>query len=326
VELYLGIDGGGTTTRAILVEASGRILGLGQGGPSNYHNVGLEEAVRNIEVAHSAARADAGYPLDKVSGAFLGLAGIKSRGDTARVKAALEAVRLSPPEKIHVLNDLHNAHTGGLEAAPGIALIAGTGTHCLGRDAAGQTFLCGGWGWFLDDRGGAFGLAAAALREAVRAADKRGPETRLLEASLAFFGLSEAEEFLEHFYVHEWKPGRIAAFAPVVTRLAEEGDPVALSVVEDGASALAETIATTASALEFPDGPEVVLLGGCLRSAGTYGERVREKISATCPMARLREPRHDPVYGAAMNALSLSGRSPLPALTGLERLTPDLKE
>mgnify|MGYP005858472283 CR=1 FL=1 len=321
MELYLGIDGGGTTTRAILVEESGQILGVGRSGPSNYHNVGLKEAARNIETAFEAARADAGLSQDKVDGAFLGLAGIKSRGDMARVKVALEEVGLSPPERICVVNDLYNAHTGGLEAAPGIALIAGTGTHCLGRDAGGQTFLCGGWGWFLDDRGGAFGLAADALREVVRAADKRGPGTRLLEASLAFFGLSEAAQFLEHLYVHEWKPGRIAEFAPVVTQLAEEGDPVALAVVEDGAGALAETIATTAAELEFPGGPEVVLLGGCVRATDSYGKRVREKISQSCPSARLREPRHDSVYGAAMNALSLARRRPLPALSGLARLT-----
>jgi N-acetylglucosamine kinase-like BadF-type ATPase len=307
---YLGIDGGGTHTRAILLNRSGRVLGVGSAGPSNFNNVGDARAIANLLTATRAAWSAAGKPFAPADAAFLGLAGVKSAADIARMITVAEGASLASAGAVTVANDLHNALSGGLDGAPGIVLIGGTGCNALGRDASGRTFMCGGWGWLLGDLGAGFGLAAEGLRAACRAADGRAPATRLLTAALAFFGLSEPNELLACLYVGTWDPGAVASFAPVVVRLAGEGDSTAAAVLSDGADSLAAIVAATARTLDFPSGPDVVLLGGCITSGAPYQPLVEAAIRRAWPAARLRPAAHDPLHGAALNVLRHAGLKP----------------
>ena len=319
MDLYLGIDGGGTHTRAVLVDARGAVRGEGEAGPSNYHNVGLAAAGASLRAAAERAWAAADRPFGPASACFAGLAGVKAAVDIARMTAAAESAGLARPGSITVANDLHNALAGGLAGQPGIALIAGTGTNCLGRDARGATFMCGGWGWLLDDAGGGVGLALSGLRAAARAADGRAPATTLLPAALAFFGLAEADELLARLYAPPITPDQLAPFAEVVTRLAAEGDDTALRLLDHGAHALAALVAGAAAKLDFPRGPAVVLLGGCARSGAPYQPRIEAAIRAALPGARIVEPIYEPRHGAALNALRVAGKK-LPPLLRLSPL------
>lgn len=306
---FLGIDGGGTSTRAIVLDESGRVTGQGKAGPSNYHNVGMATAVANI----AAAAAMAGV-ANGADAAFLGLAGVRSRIDETRLASAAEAAGLAAPGGVTVANDLHNALAGGLNGGAGVALIAGTGSNCLGMNESGRHFMCGGWGWLLDDRGAGFGLATDGLRAVSRAADGRAAATALLDAAVAHFEMTEPFELLERLYAHGWKPGEVAAFAPTVMRLAAGGDATALGVLRTGAEALAELVATTARALDFQAAPKVVLLGGCLRSDAHYRGMVEDAIRKALPGAAITEPMFDTAYGAALNALRRAGIHPLPRI------------
>lgn len=303
MDVFLGIDAGGTRTRAALVNHSGDILGTGEAGSGNPHNVGETTAARHLAEATRMAWSDAGLEARPATFAFLGVAGTKTADDFARLRAAAEGHGLAHAGAVRVENDLHNALSGGLAGAPGVALIAGTGSNCLGRGVDGSTLMCGGWGWLMGDEGAGFGLAADGLRRAAGAADGREGPTRLLESALAFFGVSEPNALLTAIYSGCWQPGRVAAFGPVVIRLAEEGDEGARHVLQQGAAVLAELVAATARQLPFPNGPDVVLLGGCLTPGTFYTAMVEEAIASACPVARLRTPLYSPLHGAVLNAL-----------------------
>ncbi len=311
---YLGIDGGGTHTRAVLVTGDGRVVGAGEAGPCNYHNVGLETAGANLRAAAEAAWAAAGLRFQAAPAAFIGSAGMKAAVDLARLTSAAENAGLAPAGEITVANDIHNALAGGLAGRAGVALIAGTGSNCLGRDASGATFMCGGWGWLIDDDGSGTGLALAAMRAVVRAVDGRAPATRLTQALLAFWGLSEPDELSERLYVRPWTPDQLAGFTPVVCRLAEEGDSVAREVLLSGAKALAQLVKGATAALDFPKGPEVVVLGGCARSGAPYQPLVEAAIRAAVHDVRLVEPVYSPLHGAALNVLRVAGQPTLKTL------------
>ncbi len=314
MKLYLGIDGGGTHTRAILVDARGRVRGEGESGPANYHNVGLDRAAASLRAAAGGAWAAAGQKAGVPARVFIGCAGIKSATDAARLARAAENAGLAEAGTITVGNDLHNALAGGLGGRPGIALIAGTGTHCLGRDAGGRTAFCGGWGWLLDDEGGGMGLALAGLRHAVRVADGRAPESDLLPAALAFLGLSEAEDILARLHTEPGMPGNVADFAPVVTRLAAEGDAAALAVLKQGAAALAGLVAGCARKLVWKGACDVVILGGSARSGPPYQPLIEAAITQVVPRARLVAPSGTSLHGAAFNVLRLAGHEVPPPL------------
>jgi len=311
---FLGIDAGGTRTRAVVVTGDGRVAGVGEAASANYHNVGIALAgVRLLEAA-SGAWKSAGKKMRPAAHAFLGCAGVKSGPDISVVRAAAEAAGLAAIGGVTVENDLHNALAGGLSGRPGIALIAGTGTNCLGRDPGGRTFMCGGWGWLLGDEGSGFGLALSAVKAATRSADGLERATTLLPAALAFFGVSEPNELLARFYTRKWTPAEISEFATVVTRHAAEGDALAKKVLSSGARALAELAGRTARALDFPGRPEVVLLGGCARSGPPYQDLIEKEIRATCPNIGLVEPEGSPLAGAALNALRAGGVRAIPII------------
>lgn len=314
VDLFLGMDAGGTRTRAVLVDANGRIWGKGEAGPANYHNVGLARVTKELRAAAGAAWIAAGKKPQPAACAFVGAAGVKAAIDIAQVTVAAEKAGLAAPGRVQVENDLTNALAGGLAGRPGIALIAGTGTNCLGRDATGASRMVGGWGWLIDDVGGGIGLALAAMRVAAKSADHLAPTTRLLPAVLAFLGLSEPNELLARLYAQPWTVEELAGFAPVVTRLAAEGDRGALGVLSAGAKALGALVNQCARSLDFPRGPEVVLLGGCARSGEPYQPLIEAAVRRACPRAKLVDPAYPPEHGAALNALRLAGCSKLPAL------------
>lgn len=316
MNIYLGIDGGGSHTRAILVNAEGCVLGTAEAGPSNYHNVGLETATANILEATRLAAKSAEVKTTSICAAYLGCAAIKSSLDASQLRASVETAGMAPAGNIRVENDLWNALAGGLNGRPGIAIIAGTGSHCAARDPLGNTTTCGGWGWMLDDAGSAMGLTLSALRMAVRSADGRRKPTRLLEAALAFLGLSDPGEMLAALLMEPWSPDQLGRFAPVVVRCAQEGDAAARRVLRQGARALAELAATAAKRLSFPNGPEIVLLGGCARSGDPYQPLIEQELRKALPNARLTEPEGSPLQGAAVNVIQQVGLSILPSLLG----------
>lgn len=307
MDLFIGIDAGGTTTRAVLLDSTGRVLGEGAAGPGNHHNLGLVRAVRNMRSAARSAFRVAGKTPQPAKCVFVGCAGVKSHTDIARVTAALESAGLGAAGDIDVCNDLHNALAGGLSGKPGIALIAGTGSNCLGRDASGAMWMCGGWGWLLDAPGSAFGLTLSAMNRVVREADGREPQGALLPSLLAFLGLPEANEILARLYCEKWTPDDLAAFAPAVVRCSANGDSAAQRILREGAAALAGLVAATARNLHFPKGPDVVILGGCARSGPPYQTMVEAAIRKACPKARVVEPAGSPLLGAALNVLRLGG-------------------
>jgi len=306
-EIILGVDGGGTSTRAVLLEQNGRVIGSGVGGASNYHNVGVAGAVSALRDAVAAAWNGAGSKATPAAAGFFGLAGIKSGRDRATMRGAIELAGLVLQDAIEVQNDVFNALAGGLKGRPGIALIAGTGCNALGSDVHGRVMMCGGWGWLMGDDGAGFGIAREGLRAAARSADGRSKKTRLLAAAMAFFGVAEPDELLARFYVGEWNAGEVAAFAPVVMRLADEGETMSRRILRDGADALAEIVATLARDLDFQKGPEVVLMGGCVTGGPSYQPMVEAAILKKVPKAHFHPPEYPPLYGAAINALKLAG-------------------
>jgi len=240
---------------------------------------------------------------------------VKSRQDKLGIHAMAESLRLAPVGKVTVENDLTNALSGGLSGRCGIALIAGTGSNCLGRDPGGKIFMCGGWAWLLGDEGGGFGLALAAVKAVTRAADGRGPQTSLLPAVLAFFGVPEPDDLPACFYVKKWTPGDVAQFTPILMRHAAKGDKVAKEILTAGARALGGMVAGVARALDFPGNrPEAVILGGCARSGPPYQGVVEREIKKACPGVRLIEPEGSPLVGAAFNALQAGGIHPVPKI------------
>lgn len=302
METYLGLDAGGTHTRAWHVARDGTLLGRGAAGPGNPNNVGLAAAAREIARAAEQARGPGAPPA---AACFVGAAGIKAHGDARRLAAALGGLAVAGG--CVVANDVEAALAGGLAGRPGVALVAGTGSFCLGRDGRGQVAHCGGWGWALDDVGSAFFLGREALRAAVLAADGRGRPTQLGPVLWRHFGLDDPNAVLAAVYEQDGVVHPLAGLAPLVLDVAAGGDPVAREIVERGAHGLAELVRVVMARLDWTSPPEVVLVGGVAESASRYPGLIAAALAAVEPRARIARGELPPVAGAALRALAHGG-------------------
>lgn len=302
--LVLGVDGGGTRTRAAIADRGGRVLGSGEAGGSNLDDVGPDALRVRLAAAVAAARQAAGQPSAPFAAACLGLAGVVSGADVAAVGAAVAPLDLAPAGRLLIDHDARVALAGGLDLAPGLVLIAGTGSACFAMNGAGARHLAGGWGHLLADEGGGYWLGLEALRAAARADDGRGPPTALTAEVRAALSLSALSGLMHRLYVQGLSRAEIAALAPRVLGAARAGDPVAADLVERGAQALARAAQAAAARVQLR-APDLVLAGGVFGAGEVVLGPLRRALSDALPGARVLPAHRPPVEGACLLARAL---------------------
>ncbi len=319
----LGVDGGGTRTRSVLLEvheppelreplaatgpASGlrlRVLGRGEAASCNRYSVGPEAALRNLlssaREALSSAGLDAAPALRDARIAWgLGLAGAISIRDVAEWRERLQP-HLAPGSRLCIGEDALAAQSGAFAGGPGAILIAGTGANAFGRDAQGRTARADGLGPLLGDRGSGFWIGQEALRATARHHDGVAACPLLHREVLAFFEAPDAPALVPVVYAPGWTKDRAAALVPAVSRAAQLGDTHAFAILEAAGTELAHTAAAVLLQLQLQ---EVALLGGVLEHVPAVARAFELALRAAAPQARLVKPRHEASVGAALLAL-----------------------
>lgn len=316
-EYFLGVDGGQSSTTAVIGDEKGRILGWATDGPCN-HASGAEAIAkfrRVIGECLSRALAAANLPRDqRFRAACLGMSG--GPEDKAELLGEMVAA-----DRLVLTHDAEIALAGALNGQPGVIVIAGTGSIAFGRNEQGETARVAGWGHIFGDEGSAFDVVRQALRAVLREHEGWGPRTALTPALLEATATADAHELLHLWYTPDWPRSRVAAFAPLVSRIAEEGDPIATAIVESAARSLALLAASVRRQLfgeeQASDAlPLVSWTGGVFRSAMLLDQfRILTELGG----ARCVEPYHGPAVGALLVAWRTA------ELVVLAEPAPDLK-
>ncbi|GAB5535559.1 MAG: BadF/BadG/BcrA/BcrD ATPase family protein [Rubricoccaceae bacterium] len=307
MSVHLGIDGGGTHTRAVIVTDRGEVLGIGHGGAANVNAVGAEAAQANIQQAVVAAQSAAGLNASaSFASAFLGIAGVVSDRDHAVTRRMARALELAPEDAIGIDHDCRIALAGGLSGRPGIVLIVGTGSSCFGINARGETWRAGGWGRLISDEGSGYWLGIQALRIAVMAYDGRSPESSLTARVMEQMQIRDMNDLMHRLYVPGLSKAEIAAVAPLVLDAAREGDAAASALLDQGVRELAECTGAVARQLDLED-IELVTVGGLIQGSDLLQTRLRGALDTRVPGCRIVEPDLPPVLGAALLSLQHAG-------------------
>jgi N-acetylglucosamine kinase-like BadF-type ATPase len=309
-QVVIGVDGGGTRLRVALVAVDGALIGTGEAGSGNYHDVGADIVRANLAQAIAAAWADAGMPAQPVCAVFLGLGSIVTPEDRATIHNLVQDLEIVAADRIGVDHDLRIAHMGGLAGAAGVVLIAGTGSSCYGRDAQGRTGLAGGWGPTLDDPGSSFWLGRQAMIAAIRAFDGRGPATKLSKLVTDALELPGLRHILRAVELQGLARSEVAALARLVTTAATEGDAVAVAIMQRGAQELALMVRAVTKQVEglASSGRIPVVVTGGLTSAGSiFLDPLDQALAEIVPQAQLQAAVLPPVLGAALLAMELAG-------------------
>ena len=301
----LGIDAGGTKTRALLADESGRVLSDASGGGANLRTHGELGVEKVLHAVVEEAEAKAGVRADAVA---VGIAGADRPDDHAVLRAILH--RIGFRSRVVVTNDARVAFIAGSELRVGLALVCGTGSIAWGRNAEGRIARSGGWGWHLGDEGSGFWIGERAIRAALRAADGRSPKTALEEAVVAHFRLKKLDGIIHSVYDQEYPRHEVALFSVAVSDAARSGDAVARAILAEAARELTLAAESVIARLELAGSHyDVVLAGGTFRALPGLQADVARALAGKG--ARVRPLTEEAATGAVRLALEELAADPL---------------
>ncbi len=226
MSVVLGIDGGGTNTRAAIV-ADGKIVGHGQSGSIKRLRVGAEVAEANLRAVLKEAFAEAG--VKGVDAACCGVASASMPGIPEWITAVFDDFAV---ERSEVVGDQVIALDAAFQGGPGILQIAGTGSNCVGRAPDGSLETAGGWSSRLGDEGSGYWIGVNSIRRALHARDREEP-CQVIPRVMEIWGTPSMDEFIN---LGDGTPGPdFAALAPAIHELADAGDAVAIGILQQAA-------------------------------------------------------------------------------------------
>ena len=281
----IGIDGGGTGTRAVLADRQGRELAQGRGGPSGL-GLGIERAWASIGVACADAFTQAGIAFDWSRCALgCGLAGVNNAGWLAAFRAQ------APLDALAVESDAYTTVVGAHGGAPGLIVALGTGSIAAALDAAGACRIAGGFGFPSGDEASGAWLGMRALAYAQQALDGRAPRDAFAGALLAETGAADRDALVA--WSCDANQTAYARLAPLV--FAHRTHPYAAALIAQAGDEIGKMI----DALDPLHALPVALCGG-----------LADALAPAVPArhaARLRAPLEDSAHGALRLALAVAG-------------------
>ncbi|MCS7282150.1 MAG: BadF/BadG/BcrA/BcrD ATPase family protein [Anaerolineae bacterium] len=306
--LFLGVDAGGTHTRALVADEGGNIRGAGRAGPGNWEGVGLEGTLAALRQAVGEALAMAGARPEDVTASAFGLAGLDWPSDEERLRPVVEQLGLSGPKVL--VNDTFVALRAGARDPWGVVIVAGTGTTVAGRNREGKTARTLGLGYPFDDWGAAPDVAQAAFHAVARAYTGRGPATALTDRLVRLVGARDVADLLEG--VSRWRYNLFPLVAEIVRATMEEaeaGDAAACQVVQRAGRELGGGAVLVIRRLGMEQETfDLVLAGGLFRSASPLLlEALVGTVREVAPGARPVRLEVPPVVGGVLLAMDAAG-------------------
>jgi N-acetylglucosamine kinase-like BadF-type ATPase len=299
---FLGVDGGGTKTAALLVDGHGQVLGWGIAGGSNYHLVGLESAFSSVRQSIEAALH--GHVPDAVCYC---MASADMPFDFVQLRSKLSELDLNCPFSLH--NDVIGIFRAGSRFPFGVGIVGGTGFNAGGLGKDGGEFRLPALGSITGDCAGAHHLAVEAVGAAFRAWDGRGRPTLLANAVLRALGSPDFETVAERWVQRELTTETIKSLAPLVFEVSEAGDPVAQQLIREQGVELGTAANAVLRRLDLTEEDCDVVLGGSL----FYGKgdllmnTINETIDAVSSKAVVKRLDVPPVVGAILLAVESAG-------------------
>ncbi|MCU7824653.1 N-acetylglucosamine kinase [Kitasatospora sp. DSM 101779] len=280
--LVLGLDAGGTGSRAVVADLHGRVLGRARGEGANPVAHGRAAAARAVGATVRAALA--GLDPSEVAAGVVGLAGALVAEPGLDGLWPEVGLTVTP----RTTSDLALAYTAGTGSPDGSVLIGGTGAVAAEVRDHTPVRLADGHGWLLGDLGSGQWLGREAVRLALAAVDAGRPLTGTAAAAAeALAGRSSGDGLRAALLgaVYAEPPVRLARLAPLVLDAAAAGESEAKRLVDEAAGHLLATLGTVRPA---GSARPVVLAGGVLGPGTPLADAVRTGVAARWPAAEVR--------------------------------------
>jgi N-acetylglucosamine kinase-like BadF-type ATPase len=319
VKTFLGVDGGGTKTRFLLVDEAGRVLASHLEGPAYYLEIGLDGLREMLTRGIGQTLRQGNLREADLTHAFLGL---PAYGEDSKLLADLNAApaQALPHGRYGCGNDMVCGWAGALAGADGINIVSGTGSIAYG-EFAGRNARAGGWGELFSDEGSSYWLAREGLRLFARMSDGRSPRGALYEQVRRHFSLASDLDLCAAIYGQAIaQRSQFAQLSRLVIAAATAEDSAALGLLESAVRELADIVDAVRGGLQIP--AEVLIpvsaSGGMFQPGNGLRERLESELQRRCARYRFVAALLPPDVGAAVQAARLNG-TPL-AAASLEAL------
>ena len=306
--MFLGVDGGQTGTRGVLVSADGTVLATAEaGGLLDAVAPGGVERMRDVLTVIRDKCAGPGTP----KGVFLGLTATVP-GTPSQKLGEDVAVELWPDSVTRVEGDSIVAWAAGTGGNPGVTAMAGTGSVVAAVNEAGETIECGGWGFTFGDWGSGFHMGATAVRRMVQRWDRDHGASPMGAAIIEAMKVREASEIPPLFYAATIDIADVARIAEIVSRFANSGDAEAQSIVAECGATFADDVVNAIARLHWVANPvPVAMVGRAFGAGGAYVTAFQAAVRARSPLPVVfNDAVLSTLGGAAMLALGLGGVKP----------------
>lgn len=295
----IGVDGGQTSTTAVIADETGHLLGIGHGGPANHiHEIGgVERIRRSLSDAVRDAIVMADLQNARITAACLGMT-----GSSEEVEGICTPV--IPADRLIFGQDTLIALYAVTFGRPGVVIIAGTGSAAYGVNLRGETAHAGGWGYLLGDEGSGYWIALQALNACCRAGDGIAPPTQLQSMLLKRLEAQDLQEV--HTLVYSGRLSRpdLAILAETVALAAAQGDATARRILREAGKELALCANAVVQRLQMQTEPVMVgTVGGVFRAGRSVLRSFREGVKTVAPQAAIVAPRVPAAVAAAIMAL-----------------------
>jgi N-acetylglucosamine kinase-like BadF-type ATPase len=315
---YLGVDIGGSKSHALITDAEGHVVGFGAAGTGNHERVGYDGLAHVLCAITQQAAAQAEISLEQIVGAGFGLCGYDWDSERPAHVNAINSIGLSCP--FELVNDAMLGLIAGSHEGVGISVIAGTSCNACGRDRSGNHGKTIGMGQMLGEAGGGGELVTRALWAIAHAHTKRGRPTRLTDAFLQATGAANPEALLEGYIEGHYLID--ASYAPLVFKVAAEGDSSAVEAVRWTGDELGHLAIAVMRQLDLGSEPfDIVLAGNYFKGSPLVIEALRARVMTETRQARYVRLEAPPVVGGVLLGMEVHNM-PLEALqTARSRLS-----
>lgn len=294
-EVWLGgVDAGASHTEAAVADRSLHIAARAHGPAGAVRPEEIDGAADTIAVTVEGVTTAAGAALP-LAALVVGAAGAGDSDVQSQLEATLRDRNLA--DQVSVTTDAAIAFESAFPNAPGVVLLAGTGSIALARNSAGEWRRAGGLGWRIGDEGSGYALGRDAIASAVN-----GQSPTLAAALARSAGLHLPDALAA--WARQASPADVAALAPSVIAAAEAGDREAERLVSVAAEDLAALVVTLLPHVGEPGPVPVVLGGGLLDASGPIRTQVVHRLVGQTRGVVVSKRKIDPARGA----VALAGR------------------
>lgn len=308
MKTYLGVDGGGSKTRFLLIDENGTVLGAHTEGSAYHLEIGLAALEAMLARGIAGTLHQGGIAPAALTFAFLGL---PAYGEDRSLQARLDAAPAAALSggRYSCGNDMVCGWAGALAGADGINIVAGTGSIGYG-EYGGRSARAGGWGELFSDEGSAHWMAREGLRLFSRMSDGRSPRGALHEILRRHFALEDDLDLCAAIYGKSTSQrSQLAQLSRLVAEAATAGDAAARALFTQAATELADIVDAVHDRLQVPPAVElpVSYSGGLFQLRTLLLAPFESALLSRSRRYRLAAARLRPDAGAAVYAARLAG-------------------